>query len=210
MSSTKVFSNFDFNIQNCRSQLFEFRRLLENGPFLSERDHIQPFFEQSPDLSSFIGKYHPDIAKIDRLAFRLNLFGDFCCDIAIGDSTRHTYCFVEFEDANSNSIFSVRGRSTPEWSRRLERGFSQIVDWFCKLDELKNTPDYENLFGSRMIDYIGLLIVGRSMNMEVREQRRLKWRSTNTVVNSKRVICLTFDQLYNDLADRLTYFSGGE
>ncbi|MEQ8960543.1 MAG: DUF4263 domain-containing protein [Coleofasciculus sp. C2-GNP5-27] len=57
-----------------------------------------------------------------------------------GDSVKKAYCFVEFENADSNSIFVDKpGKSSPEWSSRFEKCFSQIIDWFWKLDDLEKT-----------------------------------------------------------------------
>ena len=55
--------------------------------------------------------------------------GNFLSDLVVGDSVTQSYCFVEFEEAAPTSLFvSKPDISTPEWSPRFERGFSQIVD----------------------------------------------------------------------------------
>ena len=200
----KDFIKLDFNPHIVRSQLRELRYLLDKNKSLSEKDDILPFFRDNHQLSAFIGSYHPKINRFNRLAFEYDIFGDFTADLVIGDSIKKSYCFVEFEDAASNSIFVSRsGKNTPEWSSRFEKGFSQILDWFWKLDDLEKTDAFEDRFTARNIDYMGLLIIGRNEHLEPREKKRLEWRQKNLILNSKQVYCMTFDELYDDLLFRL-------
>ena len=200
----KKLLELEFEPRICRSQLAEFRQLLQSKQSLSERDDILPFFRERRHLSAFVGSYHPQINRFDRVAFEYDIFGDFTADLVVGDSLKKSYCFVEFEDATPNSIFVAKaGKSSPEWSLRLEKGFSQIVDWFWKLDDLEKTDDFENRFNGRAIDYMGLLIIGRNEYLEPRERKRLAWRQQKIIVNSKHIYCITFDDLYDDLSFRL-------
>ena len=142
----KTFIRFRFDLKRCRTELDEFKKLLDNHPTLDERRDILPFFREREHLSAFIGSYFaPSIENSDRLAFEYSLFGDFFCDLVVGDSARGVYCFVEFEDATPTSIFESRGqKATLEWSSRFERGFSQIVDWFWKLDDMRGTIEFKS------------------------------------------------------------------
>lgn len=203
----KTFLPLQFDPATCRSQLAEFQQLLQSKPSLSERGEILPFFRNREHLSAFVASYHPKINRFDKLAFEYDLFGDFTCDLVVGDSIKKSYCFVEFEDAAPNSIFvSKPGKDTPEWAPRFEKGFSQIVDWFGKLDDLEKTDAFEDRFNSRTLDYMGLLIIGRNEYLEPREQKRLKWRQQKLLVNSKHIYCMTFDELCDDLSFRLNNY----
>ncbi|HIK09303.1 MAG TPA: DUF4263 domain-containing protein [Oscillatoriaceae cyanobacterium M33_DOE_052] len=196
----KNLSQFKFNPGIGFREFAELQQLLQSRRYLSERDDILPFFRQREHLSAFLSYLHPRILRYDRIAFEFDIFGDFKSDLVVGDSVTQSYFFVEFEDAGAESIFlSNPNRSTPEWAPRFERGFSQIIDWFCKLDEMEKTDSFEDKFGSRSIDYMGLLVIGRSHSLSPRERRRLKWRRENTVVNSKHIYCMTFDELSEDL-----------
>lgn len=200
----KKFIPLEFEPRVCRSQLAELQQLLQSKQSLSERDDILPFFRERHHLSAFVASYHPQINRFDRIAFEYDLFGDFTADLVVGDSVKKSYCFVEFENANSKSIFVAKsGKSSPEWSPRFEKGFSQIIDWFWKLDDLEKTDDFENRFNGRSIDYMGLLIIGRNEHLESREKKRLVWRQQNLIVNSKHIYCIIFDDLYDDLSFRL-------
>jgi len=140
----------------------------------------------------------------NRVAHEFELAGSFICDIVVGDWERRHYAFIEFEDAAPKSMFTKRERKkTPEWSRRFEHGFSQLADLFFLIDDVRHTADFQTAFGTGPVDYVGLLILGRDETLGVREERRLKWRESHVQINSKKIYCKTFDQLYADLLARL-------
>jgi Domain of unknown function (DUF4263) len=199
----KELDEISFNAVSCQIELAEFRELLNEKDELAEKEDILPFFQKNKHLSAFLGTYHSQVSVPDRIAHEFSLFGDFSCDLVVGDSRTHAYCLIELEDAKSNSIFTKSGRMSPHWSSRFERGFGQIIDWFYKLADTEKTDEFENKFGARKIDPMGILIIGRSQFLEPREEKRLQWRQKFVLVNSQRVLCLTFDQLLEDLEFRL-------
>jgi hypothetical protein len=197
----KPFDPHRFDSKQCRVELDEFKALLISHSTLEEAKHVRPFFERRAHLSAFFGSYISDIITYDRIAHQLVLAGDFACDLAVGDPKRLAYCLVEFEDATENSVFRKNGqKATREWAPRFEHGYSQIVDWFFKLDDIKQTSEFEHLFG-RNATYYGILIAGRRQFLVASEQERLVWRSRKVLVDSRRVYCLTYDDLYEDLND---------
>lgn len=199
----KSFKNIKFDAAVCKRELAEFRDLLEDNEWLSERKQILPFFKDHEHLSSLIGTYNPSLVTHNLVAFEYPVSGDFTCDLAVGDSKRQAYCFVEFENAERDSVFREVGRHTPEWSSRFEHGYSQIIDWFYALQDMAQTGSFRHKFGSNAVDYTGVLVVGRSERLAQRETERLRWRLNMVVVNSKRVHCITFDELYSDMYFRL-------
>lgn len=203
----KTFSLHQLDIAKCQQELTELKNLLDSQPEFDERNDVLPFFKRRSNLSSFISTYVNDIANPDRLAFELDLFGDFACDLAVGDSSSQTYLLIEFEDVKKNSLFKDGKKYAPDWSQRLEHGFSQIIDWFWKLDDFEETDDYEHKFGARKATFHGLVIIGRGENLSSREKKRLKWRQDHVVVDSKKVSIVSFDQLVKDLEFRLTRYS---
>lgn len=203
----KTFDKHTFSVTECEKELQEFKALLSANAELDERKEILPFFRQRRHLSSFIATYVNDIINADRLAFEFNLFSDFACDLAIGDSTRHTYLLIEFEDAKKNSLFVTNDKYAPDWSPRLEHGFSQVIDWFWKLEDLKRTDDFEHKFGAKEATFHGLLIIGRAEMLSEREKKRLRWRQDHVVVNSNKVSVKSFDQVLTDLEFRLKIYT---
>jgi hypothetical protein len=135
------------------------------------------------------------------------LFGDFTCDLVAGDSARNAYCLIEFEDAGPASCFIKRGkRSTRYWSPRFEHGYSQIIDWFHKLDDMRRSDDLVARFGGRSVNFSAALVIGRDQHLQPGELERLVWRRANVIVASRRIECVTLDELARDLEDRLAAF----
>ena len=121
----KHFIEVSFDPAQCRRELSEFRDLLHSGADLRERSDLQAFFKQRPQLTAFIGTYAPQVGPADLLAFEFPLFGDFAADVVLGNRERGAFCLVELEDASAASIFKKpKGKSTKEWSKRFEHGFS--------------------------------------------------------------------------------------
>lgn len=196
-------------IEECREEVAALQDLLSQTADLPER-RIRAFFRSHRHLSALCGLYGPEIARFDRIAWEYDLFGDFACDLVVGDAVQKAYCFIELEDAGPKSLFVREGKkSTRAWSPRFEHGYSQIVDWFCKLRDREKSDEFENRFGSRSIDYAGVLVVGRNRYLEPGERLRLDWRKTHVVVDSKRIICVTYDDLVDDLLFGLSKYPLG-
>jgi hypothetical protein len=199
----KTFDEVPFDAIECRKQIDELGQWLRSAGPLDERRHILPFFRARPRLSAWLGSFHPDITAPDRVAFEYDLFGDFVCDLVVGDSRSNAYSFIEFEDAKPGGVFVKKPRkSSPEWSPRFDHGFSQIIDWFWKLDDMERTAEFEARFGGP-IEYNAILVIGRGLSFGNREDRRLSWRRRSVVVDNKHLNCLTYDQLHRALDLRL-------
>lgn len=195
----KHLQNHQLDYKKCRDELIEFDNLLKNNATLSEQKDILPFFKSRHDLSTLICSYIPSIRKPDVFAHEFQIYGDFVADLIIGDSITHNYLLVEFEDGRPDSIFvQKKGKSTPEWSKRFETAFSQLVDWLWKLEDMKSTADFQNTFGNRQAKFHGLIIMGKDMNLRSNEINRLRWRNDKIRVDSSAISCISFDQLNED------------
>jgi hypothetical protein len=195
---------------SCRLQVQELKALLEGSADLPEAV-FHDFFEPRADLRALVGLYNGALLSPDRLAWQYPLFGDFRCDFAVGDGARKAYTFVEFEDARPNSLFVKQGeKATRAWSSRFESGYSQVIDWFYKLQAMTDTPDMEARLGKRSVRYMGVLIAGREQHLHAGERLRLEWRRDHVVVNSRHISCITYDELLQDLLFRLAQYAAGE
>jgi hypothetical protein len=204
----KVFESHYFNPAQCRRELLDLIQLLDTLSELREKEHILPFFRARPDLAALIGAYNTYIARFDLIAFEYDMFGDFTADLVIGDSVKCAFNFIEFEDAGPQSLFVTKGKKvTREWPNRVEHGYGQIIDWFYKLCDRRNSDECEARFGKRSIEYSGTLVVGRDRYMDHGERLRLEWRQQHLIVNSKHIVVVTFDELLNDLQSRLDYYT---
>ena len=137
------------------------------------------------------------------LAYEYPLFRDFRCDLAIADSiTRGLHLRrARGRGAPGVSLSSTATRRRGNGARALITG-SPRSSWFYKIQDMTNTATMEARFGKRAIDYTGVLIVGRDQHMKPGEYDRLRWRREHIIVNSsKRIVCVTYDELLAERPD---------
>ncbi len=201
--------SFDYTL--CRQQVEEFRSWLVEKDELSERDDVLPFFRERRHMAVLFGMSHKRIRWADRFATEFDIFGDFASDLVVGEWDRGAYCLVEFEDATRNSIFKKQGKkATREWGRRFDHGYSQIIDWIRKLDGRSPSTDLHDRFGQYEISYEAVLVIGRDSHMDDGEKQRLNWRSDKVSVNTRKVFCLTFDELLSQFSTRMNTLAAVE
>jgi hypothetical protein len=166
---------------------------------LKERKHILPFFEKHKQLSALIGIYNLKNLRKNAIAHELELFGDFACDLAVGDKDSKAYCLIEFEDGSKNSLFLDKGRHHPEWATRYDHGFGQLIDWMWRISDEKQTETLRTLFGDSEAIILPMLVIGRSCFMNTASRKRFHWRNRNVQLMGAPTICLTYDELYEEL-----------
>lgn len=195
---SKFFDKVNFNFTKFKAEVLDFELLLNSKTELKERTEILPFFNSHPILTSHIATLLPKLDSPDQIAFEYDIFGDFVCDVAIGNTAENIYCFLEFEDATKHSLFKKEGKYQPAFSHRFEQGYSQIIDWFTKIDG-QSSQERINRFGSAMIDYHGVLVIGRDQFLNPRLLQRLKWREKNVVVDNRKIYIYTFDGILSKM-----------
>ncbi|OWK46912.1 Shedu anti-phage system protein SduA domain-containing protein [Fimbriiglobus ruber] len=204
------FTAVKLNPKQCRIETDEFGDLLRTKAELSEKYDIQPFFKSRVQVSAFVGSFMLNIGPATHICFEYNFFGDYAADLVLGDKAHRRFCVVEFEDGRLQSIFrpSPSGNSRV-WSPRFEHGFSQIIDWYTMLDDLKKTERFKRDFGDGHIRFSAMLIIGRDTGItDPHDQFRLDWRADKVSVDSNNVICVTFDELYRHMDRHLRLNTG--
>jgi len=193
------------NPRQLLAQLSELEAFLNDNSVLKEREHVIPFFRARPQLVAALGLTNAAIGRPDRYATELQLFGDFSCDAASGDSVDGSFSLIEFEDARDYSVFRAReaGRSVRRWSPRFEHGFSQLVDWAWRLDTEGHSPAIQRVFGSQPVSVHLLLVIGRRGDLADHDFKRMTWRSQNVRLGSHSMSCLTFDDVLATLRRRI-------
>jgi hypothetical protein len=199
-------SSFQFDIKSCLNDLSEFEALLKEKSELGERADILPFFKAHLNLLAYVGSIAPGLASFNRVDPEYTIYGDFRADAIVGDWDKKSFCLIEFEDAKADSIFKRTGRSTKEWSPRFEHGYSQVVDWMWKIDDFRQSGTGRSMFGSDTFDFTGMLIIGRDIFLDEMDRLRLNWRTAKSVINSQKIVCMTFDQLASELRSSLATF----
>jgi hypothetical protein len=125
----------------------------------------------------------------------------------LGSRAAGQFCIIEFEPGEEGSIFKRHKRKNPEWSSRFEHAFSQIVDWFWALEDEKDSIDFRTTFGDREVTFASLLVMGRNTELDDTKRRRLAWRTKKVLVDSTRVTCITFDELYDKLREKFEFYA---
>src|SRR5882762_9676393 len=105
----KQFQSIALDFPLCCKHVEEFEKLLATKDELSERDDVLPFFQKYEQLAVLMGMFNSRISWVDRIAWEFDIFGDFACDLAVGEWARGAYCFVEFEDGRRDSVFQQQG-----------------------------------------------------------------------------------------------------
>lgn len=200
------FHPVQFQAKQAETELTELGSLL-NRPELSEKYDILPFFRKRDQLCAMIGTYLPGFAGTASLIAReFSFAGDFRADLLVGSRDTEEYLAIEFEEGRTTSLFQKLRRTSRKWSPRFEQGYSQLIDWFAALDDFKKTDKFRREFGPGHVQFTGLLVVGRNAGLSVEERRRLRWRSSRVRVDSHAIHCVTYDDLYETLRNRLRLF----
>jgi hypothetical protein len=204
---------YQFNIQACEKQLQEFQAFLQNNIAIRETGNygLQQFFSERPDLILLLGYWHFGLEPVFYKP-EVSLFSnEFRADFIVADRQRKKFVFIEFEDATENSIFKPKSKQSStsntsyEWSSRYEHGVSQVIDWYYRMDDYERTHKFEEYFGHPQISYTGLLVIGRDQFLQQAGlMRRFSWRSHKTIINSKPLHYMTFDQLFEESVEKLS------
>ncbi len=204
---------YRFDINECDRQIQELQNFLTTNEEIKEggENGLQKFFSDRPNLILLLGYWHfglePAFYKPE-----VNLFSnEFRADFVVADRQKRKFVFVEFEDATEDSIFKLKSKNSDsantsyEWSSRYEHGLSQVIDWYYRMDDYERTNKFEEYFGHRQINYVGLLVIGRDKFIQQSGlMQRFRWRSSKTIINSKSLHCMTFDQLLEESMEKLS------
>jgi hypothetical protein len=190
-----------------RKELNDFDAFLKSKADLSERDDIIPFFKDRKHLTAYIGTLYLNVAVATEVCFEFDISGNFRADILLGSRAANQFCIVEFEPGEEDAIFKKQDRKHPEWSARFEHAFSQIVDWFWALEDMKGSTDFRTTFGDGEIVFTSLLVMGRSASLDDAKTRRMVWRTKKVLIDTNKVTCITFDQLHAALKEKFEFYA---
>ena len=117
-------------------------------------------------------------------------------DLVLGNSHFRAFALIEFEDAEGNSIFSGGTRQYRHWSRRLEHGFGQVLDWAWIRSDHPNDTILTSAFGGRITDSAYIVICGRDAGLrDDIERKRFEHRRSEIRIEGKPVRLMTYDDM---------------
>jgi hypothetical protein len=201
----KTFRQIGLDVAQLAADLNELEAFLSAKAHRKERAEIAPFFKARINLCAALGLTNSAVEAPDKVATELDLFGDFACDVASGDSEANAFTLVEFEDAQEYSVFNrlEAGKTMKRWSPRFERGFSQLVDWAWRMSEGTSSDAFRRIFGNIHPTVHLLLIIGRDADLTKEDLDRLRWRANHTSLGAFRMSCFTFDGVLRSIRRRL-------
>uniref|UniRef100_B8HR01 Shedu protein SduA C-terminal domain-containing protein n=1 Tax=Cyanothece sp. (strain PCC 7425 / ATCC 29141) TaxID=395961 RepID=B8HR01_CYAP4 len=198
------------DINQCDQQIHELQSFLTANSEIEETggNGLQKFFSDRPNLILLLGSWSYGLVP----AFygsEVSLFNEFRADFVVASVSHNKFVFIEFEDAKQDSIFKLKSRgpanTSYEWSNRYEHGLSQVIDWYYRMDDYERTNKFEEYFGYSQISYTGLLVIGRDQFIQQTGlMKRFRWRSSKTIINSRPLHCMTFDQLLAESREKLS------
>jgi hypothetical protein len=186
--------------QKFRSQLRKFKKLLDRKMWLDEGKDILPFFRKNRHFTAKVAAISADMMPVDRLSEEAPVWHECRSDFIAASTVTNHMRLIELESAKKNSLFSGK-KDSRNWGTGVERGYSQLLDWFYSFDQRRNEVSTE--FNFNVNGYSGLLIVGRSNNISLKERRRIDWRNEKVRVNSKEILIMTYDDVYQHFNGRL-------
>ncbi len=122
---------------------------------------------------------------------------------AIGNDGARSFVLIEFEGGEATSLFSGGTRHYRHWSRQIEHGFGQVVDWgWAKHDHPHDTA-FTNAFGGKVVDDSYIVICGRDPAPGSIEERRFDFRRSRLALNGVTVRFFTYDGMVRAMRDNL-------
>ena len=194
------------DLSTAKTDLAALDKLLADNDELEETGSggLQEFFTLRPNLLLLMSRaFCPGLLPAAYL-HECSVVHEFRADYAVANKDRSKFLFVEFENAKKDSIFSskaiTKANHSYQWSKTFEHGFSQVVDWYFRIDDYQKTSKIEEHFGAPKIDDVGILLLGRDHFLkQAGLAQRFEWRRKFTVINSQHLHCFTFDELALEL-----------
>src|ERR1700730_15363670 len=176
-------------------EIEEFRQFVATN-HRGERAQFLPFFAQHPQLCAHLGTLNDRVSVGTHVKSELSLWGDFTCDLVVGNLDDGAFVFIEFEDAAKAGLFrSQPGRRNSHWGQRVEQGISQVTDWLFRISSEGSSDRMERDFGARHITIMALVVVGRSSEVNDYDRSRMDWGSTHHIVGGTKLTIVTYDDL---------------
>jgi Domain of unknown function (DUF4263) len=86
---------------------------------------------------------------------------------------------------------------------RAEHGVSQVIDWLFRISREEGSDQLQRDFGARHLKLQGIIVVGRSSDVNEYDGLRLEWRSSNTLIGGANLAIVTYDDLLEWLNGRV-------
>lgn len=198
-----LFQPLAWSLARAETELNGFRTWLAGQGFVGETPIVEQIRARSHLcglLAAIAGFSAPDLIR-----FELTLKGLFRTDLVLGNDAARQFALVEFEPAEATSLFS--GRATQQyrhWSRHLEHGFGQVVDWAWIRSDHPHDIALTNAFGGPVQVSAFLVICGRDAGLrDEMERRRFGHRGGSVRIDGVSARILTYDGMVREMERNL-------
>lgn len=207
-----VFDPIEYDLRLAEFELTSFKNWLAGVTFVPENvivAEIRKRRQMACLLGAVVGVQAPDMIK-----FELELQGLFRTDLVLGNHNQRRFALIEFEGAETNSIFSQRAKQSRLWARQIEHGYSQIIDWaWVRADHPTNSV-LTNAFGGAIGVNGYAVVCGRDASLRGDlEHKRFEYRRQYAKVEGLPAQVLTYDGMVRRMDEILealkTYLRSG-
>lgn len=188
-------NSITLNLKTAEDEFGKFKTWLDANKRFAERDVVREL-KRYPHLSCLMGYLKDGLGRPDVYKYEFEIQGVFRADLVVGNLNSCNFVLVEFEGGQDNSIFGPsQTNQMKDWSKQINHGFSQIVDWSWAKNDNHHTQVFKNAFGCNAVGELYILVCGRRDSLDAVESSRLRWRSDNTLIGGSKVLCMTYDDL---------------
>lgn len=189
-----------FDPRQAETELASFRLWLSAHPVFKERAALAEI-RARPHMACLLA--FGFMPTPDLIRFEFGVKGLFRADLAIGNNGPRSFVLIEFEGGEETSLFSGGTRQYRHWSREIEHGLGQVVDWaWAKHDHLHDTA-LTNAFGGKVVDDSYIVVCGRDPLPGSIEERRFDFRRSRLALSGVTVRFFTYDGMANAMSDNL-------
>ena len=193
----------DLDYGQAEKELAELRKFLNDNPIFKESKIVKEL-KKRLHASCLIGSLIAGAPKPDLYKFEFPLLGTFRADLVVGSSHSRRFVLVEFEGAGVTSLFGPGGTALMrDWSKELEHGFGQLVDWAWQVNDAPGLTTLQSAFGCNIAGAVSLLVCGRDAHMDIAERKRFDYRATKVAIQGMITTVLTYDGLLVFLQDQI-------
>ncbi|CAH0283399.1 hypothetical protein SRABI05_04281 [Agrobacterium fabrum] len=139
----------------------------------------------------------------DLMSREFGIKGLFRADYVVGNHKARKFVLVEFESANSDSIFRGGTKNYRYWSKDLEHGFGQIIDWAWAKQSAPTDPMFTNAFRGKVVDDCYVVVCGRRPDVGTIEEGRFDFRKSLNMGKINFQL-YTYDDMVDAISDNLT------
>lgn len=189
-----------FDPRRAEAELSSFKIWLDSHPAFRERDVVAEI-RARPQMACLMA--YGFVPTPNLIKFEFGVKGLFRADLAIGNDGARSFVLIEFEGGEDTSLFQGGTRQYRHWSRQIEHGLGQVIDWGWAKHDHPHDAAFTNAFGGKVVDDSYIVVCGRDPAPGSLEERRFDFRRSRLKLNGETVRFFTYDGMARAMSDNL-------